>query len=277
MIRDTFFDLHRFVSLCRKEMVENWRIYILRSIMVYGIFAIIFIWNGYFQYANMGALTHHRVDPILELEYWMFFLGLIILGGISASFAMERMKTKTSRLLVLMTPATVFEKFFLRWLLATCGFIFVFLIAFKLADWTRAGIYMLAFPDIDVISSFPLWKLCCHSGGCCGDLSGGDSYTALFVSGYFLIQSSFLLGSVIWPKNAFVKTFAALACVLIVYILLAVGITQLFLPADSYVPNPGISEATMRHIVITFNVSLMLFNWVLAYFRFKESEIINRW
>ena len=38
MIRDTFFSLHRFVNVCRKEMVENWKTYILRSVMVYGMF-----------------------------------------------------------------------------------------------------------------------------------------------------------------------------------------------------------------------------------------------
>lgn len=42
MIRDTFFSLHRFVNVCRKEMVENWKTYILRSVMVYGMLAIVF-------------------------------------------------------------------------------------------------------------------------------------------------------------------------------------------------------------------------------------------
>ena len=54
------------------------------------------------------------------------------------------MKSKTSRTVVLMTPATMFEKFFARWLVATCGFILVFLIAFKLADLTRVVFYLLA-------------------------------------------------------------------------------------------------------------------------------------
>ena len=45
MIRDTFFSLHRFVNVCRKEMVENWKTYILRSVMVYGMLAIVFVWN----------------------------------------------------------------------------------------------------------------------------------------------------------------------------------------------------------------------------------------
>lgn len=109
--------------------------YILRSVMVYGMLAIVFVWNGYYQYHNLeaGAVG---MDPIWEFESRFFLWGLVIWGCISASFTMERMKSKTSRTVVLMTPATMFEKFFARWLVATCGFILVFLIAFKLADLT---------------------------------------------------------------------------------------------------------------------------------------------
>lgn len=40
MIRDTFFSAPRFVSLCRKEMVESWKANLLRFVMMYGIMAI---------------------------------------------------------------------------------------------------------------------------------------------------------------------------------------------------------------------------------------------
>lgn len=73
------------------------------------------------------------------------------------------MKSKTSRTVVLMTPATMFEKFFARWLVATCGFILVFLIAFKLADLTRVVFYLLAYPELHVVHSFPLWEFCCNT------------------------------------------------------------------------------------------------------------------
>ena len=71
MIRDTFFSLHRFVNVCRKEMVENWKTYILRSVMVYGMLAIVFVWNGYYQYHNLeaGAVG---MDPIWEFESRFF-------------------------------------------------------------------------------------------------------------------------------------------------------------------------------------------------------------
>ena len=107
MIRDTFFSLHRFVNVCRKEMVENWKTYILRSVMVYGMLAIVFVWNGYYQYHNLEAGAVGM--DYLEFESRFFLWGLVIWGCISASFAMERMKSKTSRTVVLMTPATMFE------------------------------------------------------------------------------------------------------------------------------------------------------------------------
>ena len=80
MIRDTFFSLHRFVNVCRKEMVENWKTYILRSVMVYGMLAIVFVWNGYYQYHNLeaGAVG---MDPIWEFESRFFLWGLVIWGG----------------------------------------------------------------------------------------------------------------------------------------------------------------------------------------------------
>ena len=41
MIRDTFFSQTRFVNLCRKEMVENWKSNLLRVALMYGAMAAI--------------------------------------------------------------------------------------------------------------------------------------------------------------------------------------------------------------------------------------------
>ena len=41
MIRDTFFSQTRFVNLCRKEMVENWKSNLLRVALMYGAMAVI--------------------------------------------------------------------------------------------------------------------------------------------------------------------------------------------------------------------------------------------
>lgn len=113
MTRDTFFSAPRFVNLCRKEMVESWKANLLRFVMMYGIMAIAFVWNGYFRYKYPQGMINGGVeqDPIWYFELTIFLWAIVIMGLLSASFVMERMKTKTNRIAVLMTPATMFEKF----------------------------------------------------------------------------------------------------------------------------------------------------------------------
>ena len=113
MIKDTFFSMPRFMNLCRKDMVENWRSNVLRIVLMYGVMALIMIWNGYFQYRGGG---YGDTDPAWRFLLPLLMWGLWTFGCLSASFTMEKMKTKTSRLSVLMTPATPFEKYISRWL-----------------------------------------------------------------------------------------------------------------------------------------------------------------
>ena len=60
MIKDTFFSLPRFMNLCRKEMVENWRSNVLRMVLMYGVMAVVMVWNGYFEYRGNYSYT---TDP----------------------------------------------------------------------------------------------------------------------------------------------------------------------------------------------------------------------
>lgn len=277
MIRDTFFSMPRFVNLCRKEMVESWRTNLLRFVMMYGIMAIAFVWSAYFEYKYPERLLNSGLkdDSIWIFVLVAFLWAIVIMGILSASFVMERMKSKTNRTAMLMTPATMFEKFFSRWLVFTFGFLIVFLIAFKLADFTRVGIYLMCYPELKgIIAPAPL-----------SHLVGDEQYWTAFpdckafmagVSAYFFTQSLFVLGSTIWPKNAFVKTFAALVVIVIVYVSVGAALTKAFFTGNGF-SEPIFSDDTLMILMTITFLALALFNWVLAYFRFKESEIINRW
>lgn len=280
MIRDTFFSMSRFVSLCRKEMVENWKANMLRVVLMYGIMAIAFVWNGYFQYNNPKWLLTRGVtaDPAWTFVLIIFLWAIIIMGLLSASFIMERMKSKTNRIAMLMTPATMFEKFFSRWLVFTFGFLIVFLIAFKLADWTRVLVYMVSYPELkDIIAATPLSHLLGNSNEYWTAFQTCEGFI-LGVSVYFFAQSIFILGSAIWPKNAFVKTFSAIVVIGIVYVLVGATLTKIVYETRGiHGVNHSISDEMMMNLSIVFFFVLSIFNWVVAYFRFKESEIINRW
>lgn len=280
MIRDTFFSMSRFMGLCRKEMVESWRANVLRVVMMYGIMTIAFVWNGYFQYNSPENLLKRGVtnDPIWQFELIVFLWAIIIMGLLSASFTMERMKTKTNRVAMLMTPATMFEKFLSRWLVFTFGFVIVFLIAFKLADWTRVLVYMISYPELkSIIAATPLSHLVGDTREYWTAFQTCDGFM-LGVSAYFFAQSLFILGSSIWPKNAFVKTFTAIVVIAIIYVSIGAALTKMLFEARGvHGINQSISDDTMMWLSITFFFVMALFNWVVAYFRFKESEIINRW
>lgn len=272
-MKDTFFSLPRFMNLCRKEMVESWKQNVLRMVLMYGVMAIVMVWNGYFQY---NYVYDHTEDPAWIFLLVVFACALYVFGCLSASFTMEKMKTKTSRIAVLMTPATPFEKFFSRWLIFTFVFLVVFLLTYKLADYTRVLIYSLAYPEKDYITPVDLVHLVGNADYntlCRTNLEFGVC-TAI----YFFIQSLFVLGSSIWPKNSFLKTFTAVIITGIVYVLTIVFLKQMLLRNDrSYPSLSGImSDELFFSLQIGVFAFFTLLNWTLAYFRFKESEIINR-
>mgnify|MGYP000824114402 CR=1 FL=1 len=238
MIRDTFFSQTRFVNLCRKEMVENWKSNLLRVALMYGAMAVIMLWSGYLSYRAVGQDT----DSTWEFNLVIFMWGLCVFGCLSASFTMERMKSKTGRLSVLMTPATSFEKYFSRWLVFTVVFLIVFLITYKLADYTKVLVYSLVYPENNAIAITPL----SHLFG-----ENTDYYTVfkhthtfvLMIASYFFCQSCFVLGSSVWPKNSFIKTFSAGMIIFIAYVLIVVGFAKLIWP-DQISYNPDMSEET---------------------------------
>ena len=277
MIKDTFFSLPRFMNLCRKEMVENWRSNVLRMVLMYGVMAVVMVWNGYFEYRywHSGQIE----DPAWTFLLVVFIWSLWGFGCLSASFTMEKMKTKTSRTSMLMVPATPFEKFFSRWFVFTVVFLVIFLISYKLADYTRFIIYSLAYPEEkDFIIPVDLSHLVGERKTYYTLCRTGLQFGAL-LSAYFFVQSLFVLGSSIWPKNSFLKTFASGTVIAIVYFLLAVFMSKMFLENGNYYSEnvfTGMSEDTAISIMIVVGIFFTLMNWTLAYFRFKESEIVNR-
>jgi hypothetical protein len=275
-LQETFFSMPRFVNLCRKEMVENWKKYLLRVGLVYGAFAVILVWNGYFQYNHAEYARYDVVNSVQRFAMYTFIWLINIMGMVSASFMMERMKSKTGCISTLMTPATPFEQFFARWFILTFGYLIAFIIAYTLGDWTRVLIYRIVFPSVseliqpvslaDIIRQLSVERLVKTSG---------EVWS--IIAAYLFSQSLFVLGSSLWPRHSLVRTFVATIGVGIAYLLVGIGTFFLFVPADFNGSRINISDETGLIILNTFLYLMAVVNWTLAYYRFKESEIINRW
>ena len=93
-------------------------------------------------------------------------------------------------------------------------------------------------------------------------------------SSFCFLQSLFVLGSVIWPKNAWIKTCAALIVILLLHVQAVMVVYQV---RGSFHRGFYLTDEDMNRLVIGVGIVWAVFNWTLAYFRFKESEIINRW
>ena len=172
-----------------------------------------------------------------------------------------------------MFSASLFEKFITRWLIFTVGFLVVLPATFVLADWIRFTVYSSLYPEINQMALFPL-----------DDISWTDddlNYYPLILTSCWALQSFFVLGSTLWQKNSFLKTAVAIFCIVIVMLLIGYWSTELFIPSRFYIDVPEkyerVSEETQMDIVAAFFSVIALFNTVLAYFRYKEMEIINRW
>lgn len=92
-------------------------------------------------------------------------------------------------------------------------------------------------------------------------------------------QAAYVLGSTIWPKNSFIKTLGAMAVVQFIYGFAAVYVSStLFHGRTVDVPVvdfQAIADIFINTVTIASIVSA-LFCYIVAYFRMREDEIIQR-
>lgn len=275
MIKNNYFSFERFSLLLKKDFMESWKTILLRFVTLYAVLAVVFCFlcykNCQFEMILAGVENNVRY---LGFTLFLFF-GF---GCIFASSMMEKMQSKTKRISYLMTPATSFEKYFSGFVQVVVIFIIAFFVAFKLADFTRVAIFSICYPSLDFIP-IDLKYLVPKNG----ELF--NSWQALLVgfSIYLFYQSLFVLGSTLWYKKPFIKTIAAGVAIYLIFITINGTLIHFLFPnnlfgffdAIRYCDITFDKISALRNITILFSC-LTLFNWIMAYFRFKESEIINR-
>lgn len=262
------FNINRFILLLNKDIQENGKRYLFSFLSLLGTLAIILISSSYLAYSsrsfNPAQLNNDQLNIISSL---FFFLSLAW-----ASTAMDVINTKTKRISYLSMPASNFEKYFSRWLIVTIGYFIAFFISLWIADLLRVLIGSILFREVDI-------KMLDFS-----HLINSDKlYFTLSV--YFLFQSIFLLGSMFWEKNPFIKTFSFTAIIIGLLILLMYKTIGIFYDdysnfgnvIMSFLPEELNFENRIFIIISSIAYCFTLINWILAFFRFKEFEIIKRW
>lgn len=275
------FDINRFVLLLRKDIQENWKKYLIRILTIYGALTLVTTWNSFLTYSELeqgfDRLKYLNRDLIVFTAFVFF-----IFGCISASMAMEPINSKTKRLVYLMNPSSAFEKYFSRWLIMTIGYMVVFFILFWLSDATRVLICSIRFPDIDV-QSVHFDRLIGNDDHRYEYVFERVSQFKFFVGLFVFAQSLFILGSTFWPKNSLVKTFSAGIIIFITFLLVCwCAISLVFENGMDSFGNAlqqetfGVQDSTIVGYLTILCFIFAMINWILAFFRFRESEVIKR-
>jgi hypothetical protein len=273
-MKDTFFSFPRFANYFKKVLVEDRKRLLQRIITVFGLLVVFgaiisdSCYQHYMEALKIG-IVRSEIDPAIDGLMPLFVFGLFIGCALSASFIMEPMSSKTSRIYALMLPATSFEKYFVRWFIYTIGYLVVYYFLFLLVDVMRVCVFSVIYPEIDIITFInPYAEIVALRD---------DAPLGFVVSLYLLLQSIFVLGSSLWPKYAFLKTFTAYTILGMAFSAFFAGIMNLFnRPGNSYIMLE-LSDDTLFLIATCGVMMVTLFFWWLAYKRFKEMEVVNRW
>ena len=280
---NNIFDIKRFGLVFRKDLMEGWKRYALLFLTMFGIMAIIITWN-YFDYYDDIAQGYRSNYEKEILRYIPLLFGAF--GLLFASTFMNPMNSKLKKITYLVSPSSNLEKYLTRWIIVTVVYIISFFIAMWFADAIRVAICSARYPDLD-IAFIDLTKLINLNPN--WDASYLFPYKWVFflcVATYSLFQSLFILGSTFWEKTSFVKTFTVGASIVFLYVMICRWAILFFygtfdkfanvLNSFDSAKRSNMNEDISLTITISVISAFTLINWTLAFFRFRESEIIKR-
>ncbi|MBP8777819.1 MAG: hypothetical protein KBH23_07525 [Bacteroidaceae bacterium] len=285
----SFFKFSRFFLLLRKDFMENYRRYIWQFLLL-TLFILVANWMrlkslytnvgqdwisanfhpNYFQSATTNAVINNAA------------LAIIIVTMLGIADFSSNLNTKGRRIQLLMCPATSFEKFISN-LTLLYGKIFVlFPLALLCEELIRVVLLSLFFPT----------KYIFFADLCGPAVVSNPDLLPLGNPIGIAVLSFFVLGGTIWPKRPAVYTvlFATAIAVVTFFVnyifaMLCFGDMGSFIQAaasrsnffmDLFHQHENWIEAHRINLWTYFLYLVSLINLTLAYFRFKEMDINNR-
>lgn len=273
---NNIFSIKRFGLLIKKDISEDWKKYILQALVLFSALLIPFLIQSFGVYDGSIEMIPERYlsknKDLLGISVFVF----VVAFPIFIAQMMDVIKNKQSRIHYLTYPCSSLEKFVSRYLIHTIGFVVAFFMALYLADFIRVMVYSIPTDNFEV-KYIALSKL----------YGGGDSWEYLFrdtkvtivlCSGFLFILSLYVLGSTFWQKKSFVKTTVFIVITTFVLATTTYLIATAVIDKSKYIYIPFFEESeNVLYIASGIFVSTALFLTVLAYFRFKEAELIEKW
>lgn len=275
------FSKDRFSSLLKSDLTVNKGNYIKLAIATLGVFAALAFmisFNAVMDINNLKEvteLTGRSFEDAIEtrqlsygsmylaISLWIACIGLTVLGSLTFS----NFSSKRKRISALMIPASRAEKFVLRLLTYfVCGTVLLLL-----------GL-LLGFGICQI--AFGAWKPTLNSVVSFFDIEYSGYIVASITLIALLGNSIYALGSSLWPKLSWIKTW-----VIIMVIQWAGALLTMILAAThinwwdffSFLFNINKDNAWIMFCSIIAILALLnIACWVLAWRRYKNTQIIQR-
>ncbi|MDE6562397.1 MAG: hypothetical protein K2K75_13525 [Muribaculaceae bacterium] len=255
------FSISRTGSIVRKLLIEQSRTNLMRLVVLFGSLIVLAILIGFS--VGYSPETSFMGDRAIQGEQIAFGAMLFILGSIYVSTAFSSLIQKTGRISMLSLPANSSEKFLAHWIIYVLLFFVSFFCAIWVADWSRYLLMKIIYPDCPHISCLKL-----------GDIFMAEGSVTIAI--FLLYQSFFFLGSIIWPRFSFIKTYFALTALCILYVIVAGTSVYYFMPSKYHYATTFIKSLNPIHVQWYVTGLICIINYTLTYLRLRESEVINR-
>lgn len=279
------FSIRRLTAYFELYILSNSKKLLLSCIMM---FAVTFVMQILIYYMSINdiyeAATQMKADSMEYDPMWsantklMTFLliGFSILAG---SKMFSAISSRSERHSTLQLPASQLEKF-LTWLTIYLPLFLITLFAcFYIAEICRV-LWIAAFTDYarnaHIMPLKFLLTLTSYDPQSTITYSGDDTLLIAFTfCGAVVNNAVYALGSVLFPKLSLLKTFGIYTALIIIY-----G-TMASLGIETFLANGGSSRIDSGTdaiiIVVGISAAICIYLYRIAYARYKESEIINRW
>lgn len=257
MTTSQIFDISRFFKLTRTEMSSGYKLTLIVAVVVF-LFLLF-----------LSTIMAMDGDTREFHEIWY---SIILLGGgfYFTSTIFDELNRKEQRLQYLTTPASLFEKFSLKLLITTVGWIvgvtLLYWVFAQVADWIAAHYFSSSFSDFEPFNEF----------------------YRMMIAIYISVQSLFLLGAATFNRFSFFKTlfslnllgFVLLLFLFLIFRILFASYFDGFVMVDDNIrvqPSQGFidfMEFKMWPLVqFLFWYVLPIIMWVVAFFKLKEREV----
>lgn len=271
------FSSDRFSALLKADLAVNKSNYIKLIIGASGVFIAVALLVSILAIIAINGVEHNTwMSPDLTeiaienhqqtyggayavISVWIFCIGLTVLGSLTFS----NLSSKRKRISALMIPASKAEKFILNVLIYLVGGSLTLIIGFLLG----LGLCQIAFSGGNVI-----YESICQFF----NESSSGTIVAAFILMALLGNSIYALGSSLWPKLSWIKTWVIIMVIQWIGTLALIILSSADISWYSFFMFWDDKLTLLKWTGISILALLNIACWVLAWMRYRNTQIVQR-